>query len=258
MSEKITYGIKNVHAAKLTRSAAGKVAFEAPRALIGASEISLGTVGEPVKVYADNIVYFKMGVNQGYDGNLSIYKIPDWFYEDYLGYIRDANGVLIENAAGSMNEFALLFEFNTDTPQTKRSVLYNCTAGRPELGSKTKEETIEPNLFSVPIVASPATDTEYVKATVTGDAGDAVWASWFNSVYTPQTTAQYAVEITVTGAAYALVMLGEKLGYTDDEGKVRFMAPAGTHHIYVHAPGGTPKTDSVTVAAAAVKKTIAL
>lgn len=258
MNEKITYGIKNVYAAKLIRAESGKVSFEVPKLLSGTSEMSLSAVGEPVKVYADNIVYVKMGVNQGYAGNLSIYHIPDWFYKEHLGYTIDANGVLIEDAAGVMNEFALLFEFNTETKLTKRSVLYNCTAARSELGSKTKQETIEANLFSVPIVASPATDTGYVKASITGDESDATWGSWFDSVYIPNIAPQYSVDIIVTGTSYALVVFDEKMGYTDEDGHVRFMAPAGTYQIYVYSPGSTPKIDSVTVSTEAVKKTIEL
>ena len=140
MSEKITYGIKNVHVAKISVSSEGTVTYGEPKALPGASEITLSTVGDPVKVFADNVVYYKAGVNQGYSGNLVIYNVPDWFEKDYLGMFEDSNGVLVEDSAGVSAEFALIFEFNTDSAKTKRNVMYNCSASRPEISGSTKNK----------------------------------------------------------------------------------------------------------------------
>lgn len=184
MSEKITYGIKNVYAAKITNTS-GTITYGTPSALPGARELTLSTVGEDVKIYADNVVYFKTGVNQGYTGTLSLYAIPDAFYTDYLGYIKDTNDVLVESATASKADFALIFEFETDTDETKRSVLYNVTASRPEISNTTKEDTIDPQPFEIPIVASPAIDTGYVKASIVGDSDDTTWAGWLAAVYTP-------------------------------------------------------------------------
>lgn len=183
MAEKITYGIKNVYAAKITITN-GAITFGTPAALPGASEITLSTAGEDVRIYADNVVYYKTGVNQGYTGTLSLYAIPDTFYTDYLGYIKDDNDVLVEAADGAKADFALLFEFDTDTAKTKRTVLYNVTASRPEISSSTKEDKIDPQPFAIPITASPAIDTGYVKASIVGDEDDETWAGWFTAVYT--------------------------------------------------------------------------
>ena len=182
---KITYGICNVYAAKITVSGSS-VSYGSPVELPGASELTLQTQGEEVKIYASDVVYYRDQNNQGYSGNLNLYNIPDSFYKDYLGYIEDTNGVLVESDNAPCADFALIFEFKTDNgAQTKRAVLYNCHAARPQLSGKTKGDTIAPEPFSIPITASPAIDTGYVKASVLGDATNTTWSGWLSAVYTP-------------------------------------------------------------------------
>lgn len=262
MSEKVLYGIKNVYVAKRTTAESGAVTFGVPVHLAGASEIALGTVGDPVKVYADNITYVKFHVNQGYDGTLSVYNVPDWFSRDYLGMIVDNNGVLVESATAEQADFALIFEFDTETKKTKRTVLYNVTAGRTEINGKTKEEGVSPEAMSIPITATPSDDSGYVKASVVGDLSDAAWASWLNSVYIPSASTQYPVTVTVTSSgapvANAVVVVGDRIARTSASGAVSFMAPAGTYDVLVSATGKTAKTDTVTVSTAAVSKTVTM
>lgn len=262
MAEKLTYGIKNVHYAKVSVSESGAVTFGTPKPLPGASEIALSTVGDPVKVYADNVIYEKFHVNQGYDGNLSVFNIPDAFAKDHLGMYIDGNGVLVESADAVQDDFALMFEFNTNTAKTKRTLLYSVSAGRAEINASTKEDTVDPEPLSVPLTASPDATTGFVKASIVGDANDPAWASWFSSVYTPASTMQYQVTVTVSGAsgvlADALVVCGGKFAQTDSNGKATFMLPNGTYDVMVSAAGFTAATDSVTVASAAVSKAITL
>lgn len=256
--EKITYGIKNTYYALKSVSEAGIVTFGTPVAMPGASEIALPPVGDPVKVYADNVVYAKFNVNQGYDGDLSLYNIPESFSRDVLGMTVDSNGALVENASATQSDFALIFEFDTDTTKTKRNVLYNCSAGRSDLNGTTKEDKIDPKPFSIPITASPLEGTEYVKASIVGDSNDATWSSWLSSAYTPALTTQYKVTVTVTGIANALVVCGGKFARTDASGNAYFMLPNGTYDVLISATGKTAQADTVTVASAAVTKTITM
>ena len=262
MSEKVTFGIKNVYYAVKTVSELGAVSYGTPVRLPGASEISLPTVGDPVKVYADNVVYVKFNVNQGYEGNLSIYNIPESFSKDILGMSTDGNGVLVENASAVQKDFALLFEFDTDTAKTKRNVLYNVSAGRPDQNGKTKEESIDPEAYSIPIAATPLEGTEWVKASVVGDSTNATWTNWFSSVYTPDEDDQYQVEVLVsTGSAgipNALVVCGGKIAMTNSAGKAYFMLPAGTYDVLISVSGYVADTDSVTVVDANVTKTVTM
>lgn len=260
--EKITYGIRNVYVSEVSVSEAGAVTYGTPTALPGATEIALPPVGDAVKKYADNVVYVKMNVNQGYDGTLSIFNIPDWFARDYLGMTLDSNGVLVENSTGTKKDFALIFEFITDTAKTKRNVLYNCTAGRADIASATTEEGADPQPFSVPIVAAPAYDNQNVKASIVGDSNDATWSGWLSSVYTPAAATQYQVAVTVTKTAVAqvdaLVVCGGKFAKTDALGKAYFMLPNGTYDVMVSATGCTAMVSTVTVSSANTTKAMAM
>lgn len=184
MAEKITYGISNLYYA-LKSTAAGVTSYGTPVPIPGAYEIALPPTGETVKIYADNITYVKALVNGGYDGNIGVYALPDSFYEDCLGQVKDSNGILVEAGNDVASEFALLGEIQTDTTQTKRFVLWNCSAGRPDLASATKEDSLSANQLSVPITATPVEGTEIIKGTIMGDASNATWANWFNAVPMP-------------------------------------------------------------------------
>lgn len=185
---KITYGISNVYyAVKTVNAESGAVTYGTPKPLKGAYELSLPPVGETVKVYGDNITYAKILTNQGYDGNLGLYQLSEDFETDVLGMVKNADGVMVESGNAVATEFALLGEFNTDTAQTKRFVLWNCSAGRPDFASSTKEDSITVNQLSVPITATPLEGTEIIRGSIVGDSTVAKWAAWFSAVYMPTT-----------------------------------------------------------------------
>ena len=97
--------------------------------------------------------------------------------------MQDANKVLVENANSETGSFALLFEFDGDIRKI-RHVLYNCSASRPTIESKTNEEDKEVQTETLTIKATPLSDGK-VKAK-TGNTTDAtVYADWYKSVYLP-------------------------------------------------------------------------
>ena len=188
MSNKVKYNLKNVHAAVLTESVVEGVteySYGTPRAIPGAVSLKLDAQGESSPFYADGIVYFRTFANNGYSGDLEIALIPEWFRTDILKDHLDSNGVLIEQADNTENvKFALLFEFDGDV-NSIRHVLYNCTASRPAIESKTKEASIEPGTETLSLTADPREDG-LVKSR-TGDTTDAAtYASWYQAVYVPQ------------------------------------------------------------------------
>lgn len=187
-TNKIRYGIKNCYYAKATISSTGTATYTTPVSLPGAVSISLSAEGDTNNFYADNIVYFTSVANNGYSGDLELAKIPDSFLTDCLGYTADAKGVLIEDAGATPAHFALIFQFEGDV-NSKRSVLYNCVASRPEISSSTKSESIEPNTESIPITAATilnsALNMDVVKASCT-ETESTAYNSWLTAVY--QTT----------------------------------------------------------------------
>lgn len=178
-NEKIVYGLKNLHYALVTVGDAGAVTYGTPVPIPGARSISLSTVGEDTKVYADDIVYVTLSSNQGYDGDIVVLTFGDDLAKALLGQTVDKDGALFESTNDVKPQFALLGEMSTEGTAKKKFVLYNCTAGRPEFSGTTKEDTVEAQEFTIPITASPATDTGYVKAT-SFSADD----SWYTAVHT--------------------------------------------------------------------------
>lgn len=189
-TNKIKYGIKNVHYAVATIAANGSATYSTPVALPGAVSISLDAQGDTTPFYADNIVYWTGVANNGYEGDLEIAKIPDAFLKDVLGYGEDNNDVLYEDANATPIHFALIFQFEGDA-HAKRHVLYNCVASRPSISGQTKEDAVEPQTETISITATSiynaALDKDVVKASCTPTEATQ-YNGWLTSVYQLTTT----------------------------------------------------------------------
>ena len=189
MSNKIKYNLKNVHAAIQSKTEDGGYSYATPKAIPGAVSISLDAEGETSPFYADGIVYFRTVSNNGYKGDLEIALIPEWFREQVLKELKDANGVLIEtNDDIEPVYFALLFEFDGDK-KAVRHVMYNCSvSSRPTLDGKTKEGTIDPSTEKLSLTAD-AREDGLVKARTGAETTSSTYTNWYQSVYTPAATA---------------------------------------------------------------------
>lgn len=190
MGNKVKFNICNVHYAPLTAGEEGKDAFGVPVAMPGAVSLSLDPNGEPESFYADGVEYYVINNNMGYDGDLELAMIPESFRTEILKEEADDNQVLVENCNSETGSFALLFEFDGDVKKI-RHVLYNCSASRPKIESKTNEESREVQTETLTVKARPLA-SGYVKAK-TGDTTTAkVYDDWYKSVYLPTVTAEPA------------------------------------------------------------------
>lgn len=186
-ANKVKYNLKSVYAAVLSVSQDGSYTYGTPKPINGAVSISLNAEGNSSPFYADGIVYFRSSSNNGYSGQLEMALIPEWFRIEVLKEKSDANGVLIERSDTTETEhFALLFEFDGDI-RGIRHVLYNCSASRPAIESKTKTETIEPGTEILTLNADPRADG-LVKCRSGDSTDETVYNNWFTKVYLPQET----------------------------------------------------------------------
>lgn len=179
MSNKIKFGLKNVHYAVITETD-GVITYDTPKSIPGAVNLTLDAAGESVQFYADDSVYYEENTNNGYTGSLEMALIPDEFRVDVLGDELDANGALIENKDAKVKHFALLFEFDGDANKT-RHVQYYVLASRPSISGSTKTNTKEPQTETMNIAARPAPDTGDVKAKL--PQGSAAYDTFFEAVY---------------------------------------------------------------------------
>lgn len=188
MSNKIKYGLKNVHYALATIADDGSATYGNPVPFPGAVSLSMDPQGENTPFYADNVIYYLSTNNNGYQGDLEMARILDSFKKDVLKMIEDTKHVLVEDANAEAVHFALLFQFEGDAKAT-RHVLYNCTAARPSVSGETKGENKEPQTESSTITATSvyneSLDKDIIKAECTESSDADVYSNWFSSVYVP-------------------------------------------------------------------------
>ncbi|HDR5354001.1 TPA: phage tail protein [Bacillus cereus] len=183
---KVTFGLKNVHYVPFD-SKDFLVTFGTPIPLPGGVELTFEPRGDLIEFYADDMLYYAASNNQGYDGTLSIATIPEKFAIDALGEeLDETDGVLNELADAKGKPFALLFEFDGDVNAT-RHVMYNCSASRPTLASKTKTSSAEPNTNELKFVSSPIVlvpgGRPMVKTKTTAKTTQAIYNDWYKKVY---------------------------------------------------------------------------
>lgn len=187
---KIKYGLKNVYYAPATIADDGTATYETPVAIPGAVNLSLEAQGDRSSFYADDIEYYTDVANNGYDGDLEIAIVPEAFEKDILGAIETKGKVLVEEVDAPVKHFALLFEFKGDAKKI-RHVMYNCTASRPAIEGETKSESVEPNTDTLSLHATSVhnskLDKDITKAKTSSATTEAIYNSWFTSVFQPTT-----------------------------------------------------------------------
>ena len=196
---KVKFNICNVHYAPITVGENGVVTFATPVAMPGAVSISLDPTGEPESFYADGIEYYTINNNQGYEGDLELAMIPEDFRTDILKEEADSNKVLVENANSETGSFALLFEFDGDVKKI-RHVMYNCSASRPTIESKTNEEDKEVQTETLTVKARPMANG-YVKAKTGDSTTETVYSNWYKAVYEPNASASQAAATSAIAVA---------------------------------------------------------
>lgn len=189
MSNRVKYGLCNVHYALATLKDDGTAEYGTPKRFPGAVSLSLEPQGDQTIFRADNINYWVGQSNNGYQGDFEIARIIEDFRIDVLGDILDGNGAMVENADAQPKSFAMMFEFWGDEKKT-RHVMYNCTVSRPTIAGQTTAETIEPQTETITITGStvwiPALQLNSPKSSV--EQGTAQYDAWFDEVYIPTST----------------------------------------------------------------------
>lgn len=186
---KVHYALTNVYIAILEMDLeAGTVTFGTPKRLLGAVSMDLPAQGDVIKLRADAMDYYVVNSNNGYQGDLNIANIPDWFRNEILGdTISATDKVLVENATQEPKAFAMLFEFKGDVKAT-RHVLYNCTVSRPNVHGENKDNLKDPDTDTLTLTASPLQDGK-VKASTTADTPATVYDGWFQAVWETDSSA---------------------------------------------------------------------
>ena len=187
MANKIKYGLSRVYYAKATiDTSTGAATYTTPVAIPGAVSLSMDPSGDSNKFYADNVAYATFAANAGYEGELEVALIPDSFRKDILGEVVDSD-IQVEKASATTTPFALLFQFEGDEDAT-RHVFYNVTAARPNVGSKTTEESVDVQTETLKLTCGAIFNAKLDESIVKGKISDKTkqtYTDWFNSVHQP-------------------------------------------------------------------------
>lgn len=185
---KIQYGICNIHVAFMGEPGEdGAPTWETPRAVRGATKLTLDENGSSNPFYADNGIYAEMGSASGLSGSLELALFPLDFVAEAMGYRIDSNGGLVEVSGGTKKPFALGFQFETDD-EGRRNWLYNVTLSRPSDEHNTTEGTITPDVQNADFTASPIEldgENVYKYTLPMSDKAKTVYNSFFASVVKP-------------------------------------------------------------------------
>lgn len=185
-TNKIHYDLTNVYIAKLL-TAGETPTWDVPKKLPGAISMDLSAQGDTYKLRADGIDYFVSVSNNGYEGDLNVAMVPDWFRQEILGNtLSEKDKVIVENSLVEPSAFALIYEFLYDKKH-RRHVLYNCVSTRPNIAGENKDNQKEADTESMTITASPLTDGN-VKASTTEATPESVYTGWIESVWTKDVT----------------------------------------------------------------------
>ncbi|HPL55677.1 MAG TPA: phage tail protein [Bacilli bacterium] len=153
-TNKVTYGLKNIHYSLATQNASGEWTFGDPSPLPGAQELSTEVIGGSQSIYADDTVIATLTQNAGRNISLKLTEIDDEFKVSILGYKKLSNGNLVEVTNSPVKTFALGFEFQGDA-KARRVWFYLCSVTPINEATKTKGESIEANEITLNIVARP-------------------------------------------------------------------------------------------------------
>ena len=192
-SNKVKYGLKNVHYALVTETVGTDgvttSSYGSLKALAGAVSLSLDANDDKSVFRADNEDYFVSYGEGGYEGSLEVARVNENFLKDVLGYVEDDDKILVESSAAfkTVNYFALVFEFDGDQRETKHC-LYKCSASRSSIASQTTGEggTIDPQTETLNLTAVPRVDADkYIHLQTQESTTTAVVEAWYTSVPVP-------------------------------------------------------------------------
>lgn len=190
--EIVRFGLKNAHYAVWDSSSKS---YGTPVRIPGAVSMSISPEGSSTTFYGDDKAYYTVSSNGGYTGTLEIAAIPDQMLVDVLGYIKDVNGMILEDADAVPATFALLYEVDSNEEPCRFS-FYNCTLARPSGDNNTKSDSIEVDTQSLEFTAIARTfeygdeDKPFVKGHLPKTTETATaYNDFFNAVLLPKKTA---------------------------------------------------------------------
>ncbi len=180
MSNKVTFGLKNVHYSLATIGNDDTWSFGTPKRLKGAQELTAEVISGKTDVYADDRILATLVSNSGTTLSVKFTEIDDDFKVDVLGFVKDSNDNLVEVISDRPKTFALGYEFQGDA-KSRRVWYFLCTASPISEGTKTKQESIEANSITLNITARSIESGNYSVIRQIAKFGDDNYNAFFTT-----------------------------------------------------------------------------
>lgn len=190
MSNKVRFGLKNVHTAIVTETTQSGVttsAYATPVAFPGAVNLTINEASGDDSVFRadDTDYYIIQGSTQGFDGSYECAELPEAFETDVLGATKDQNGVICDGADDVIKYVALLFEIDGDQ-SARRYCIPKVLFRKPGINAETTgTDGKQPQTRTLNFTASPRPDDNLSRFHTGDTTGTTVYNGWFGSVYTP-------------------------------------------------------------------------
>lgn len=189
MSNKVQFGLKNVHYARVYESVttSGTVTtYGSYAAWPGAVNLTLDPAGSENTFFdADDGIYYTIpGANNGYTGTFESALIPEDVETTVYGNTKNADGVIVETSEDKIVPIALAFSIDGDQ-SNRLYTLYKVQLNRSGKSAATKpsEGGATPQTDSVTFSAIPRPDDKKIKAKTSDTTSTSVVEGWFTNVY---------------------------------------------------------------------------
>lgn len=187
MSNKVEFGISQLHVGTYTEDENGNVTMGAPYHQRGAVSYNPEIESEKTDFFADNVAYFSDYSDGAAEGDLVVAMYSDDFKTRFLGYRTLADGGLAQIRNVTKPKTYVAFQVEGDA-ESRRVIYYNCSFGSINKEFKTVEENKEVATETLPVTANGDSTTGAIRAVYKpGDAGyDTLFTAPAAPSFTPE------------------------------------------------------------------------
>ena len=153
MSNKVEFGISNLHIGTYSVNAQNQVTLGTPYHQRGAVNFAPEAQSESNNFYADNIIYWSGYAGGSLEGDLEVAMFDDEFKEQFLGYRTLTNGALAMVKNPVKPDVYIAFQVEGDV-ESRRIILFNCSMGDITREYHTIEENKEPVTETIPVTCA--------------------------------------------------------------------------------------------------------
>ena len=181
-NNKIEYGIEKIKIWPIETETGDEITYSDKSInWPGAVSLKLTALGDTTNIHADNSAYITIVANNGFEGEMESYQLPEEVALEILGQIKDSNGALIEKSDARIKSFGMAYEFIGDKKNARIFAPYCSLTQRPGDEKTTKGESVEPGAYVFNFNMAPRLSDKVVRIKLY--EGSPAYATFFEKPY---------------------------------------------------------------------------